>query len=92
MGLNWSEQRDSRMCVQLVLLACGIAFNVLLYILCEVWPPEFQGNKLASFEIPGVANDLMIMATSEDGTTERVVGENINLSFVCEDMVIILPV
>ena len=41
MGLDWGKQRDCGMCVRLVLLACGTAFDILPYVLCETQPPKF---------------------------------------------------
>ena len=39
-----------------------------------------------------MSDSLVIMAMSEDGIAEGVPGENINMSLVGENMVIILPV
>ena len=50
---NLGERRNSGVCVQFVLLACGTALNVLAYELYKTWPPELGGDELASFEVPG---------------------------------------
>ena len=74
------------------MLAYGTAFNVFPHELYETWPLEFGCDKLASLKTPRVAGSLIIVATSEDGIVVGVLGGNINMSFVCENVVIILPV
>ena len=45
-----------------------------------------------SLEITRVPGGLVVMAAGEDGATERVLWRDIDMSFVHEDVVIILPV
>ena len=80
------------MCVRLVLLACGIALNILLYKLHEIWPPELRYDKLMSLKIHGMASSLMVMAVSEDRAPQRVLRGNIDTSFIDKNVVVILPV
>ena len=63
-----------------------------MYELCKVWPPELGSNELTSLEITGVTSSLMVMTAGKDGTSERILWGNIDIAFVCEDMVVILPV
>ena len=56
MGLDWSEQRDHGVGVGLVLLVCGIAFDVFLHKLHETQLPEFRGDELMSFEVSRVTS------------------------------------
>ena len=51
-------------------------------LLCETWPPEFGGDELAGFEVPGVASGLMIVAVGKDGATEGVLWGDIDVTFV----------
>ena len=43
-------------------------------------------------EVPRVTSGLMIVAVHKDGVAEGILWENVNMPFVCENMVIILPV
>ena len=70
--LNQGEQENHRMCVGLVLLAHSTVFNILVYKLCQTWPLEFGGNKLASLEITRVTGSLVIVAAGEDRMMEGV--------------------
>ena len=92
MGFDWSEWRDSRVCVSLVLLAHGIAFDIFPHKLCKTWPLEFRGDKLAGFEISRMGDSLVVIVMSKDGVVERVIRENVDPSVVYEDMVIVFPV
>ena len=74
------------------MLAHGTAFNVLSHELCKTWPSELEDNELASFKITGMASSLMIMAAGEDEVLERVHQGNIDMTFVCQDVVIEFPV
>ena len=79
MGLDWDEWGEW----------WGVCF---LHKLCETQLPEFDGNELASFEVPRVAGGLMVVTTGKDGAMERIFWGNINMAFVCQDVVIIFPV
>ena len=39
-----------------------------------------------------MTRSFMVMATSKDGPSERGVGGNVNMPFVCEDSLSILPI
>ena len=80
------------MCVRLVLLAHAAVFHILLHKLHEAWPPELRGNKLVSFQVVRVTCSFVVMTADKDRVMKGVLWENINMSFVCEDVVIILPV
>ena len=90
--LDWSEWGDSGVCVGLVLLACGIVFDIFLHKLYETRQPELGSNELMDFEITRVADSLMVMVSGQDGATEGVFWRNIDMAFVHENMVIIFPV
>ena len=60
------------MCIRFVLLACGVALDVLVHELCEIQPPEFGGDKLVGFKIPGMTDGLMVMIMGKDRVMERV--------------------
>ena len=47
---------------------------------------------MAGLKIPWVTGSLMIVTSSEDGVVEGVLWRNIDTPFVCEDMIIKLPV
>ena len=74
------------------MLARGAAVNVFVHKLCETWPPEFGSNELTSLEITGVANGLMVMTAGKDGMTEGILQWDIDTAFVCEDVILILPI
>ena len=91
-GFDWGERGNSGVCIHRVLLAHGAAFNILAYEMCETRPPELRGNELVGLEVTWVTSSLMVMATGEDGTTERALWGDINTTFVGQDMIIKLPV
>ena len=39
-----------------------------------------------------MTNSLMVMTVGENGTLERILQRNIDMAFVCEDIVIIFPI
>ena len=91
-GFDWSEQGNGGVHVQLVLLACGTAFNVLAHKLHETQPPEFSSDELTSLEIPRVASSFVVMTLGEDRTVEGISRWDIDTSPVCEDMIVKFPV
>ena len=91
-GFDRSEWGDSGVSVQLVLLAHDIALNVFVHKLCKTGPPEFRGNKLASFQIARVLSGLMIVATGKDRVAEGVPRRNLYVALVSQDVVIVFPV
>ena len=80
------------MSIRFVLLTDGAAFNVFAHELHKPWPSELSSNKLTSLEITGVTSSLMVMTMDEDGTVERIIQGNIDATFVCQNMVVKLPV
>ena len=78
--------------VGLVLLACGIALDILPHKLGKTGPSEFSGNELTGLEISRVTSGLMVVATGKDRVVEGVFREDIDASFVGQDMVIEFPV
>ena len=64
------ERSNSGMGVGLVLLAGCTAFDVFTNVGGEAGPPEFGCDELASFQVPGVAGGVVIMATLENGLAE----------------------
>ena len=80
------------MCVNLVLLAKGTAFDVAADEGSKARPPEFSGNQLSSFQEAGVSGGFMIVASRKDGTAEGVVGGDIDAAFISEDAGFNLPV
>ena len=80
------------MCVRLVLLACGTAFDIFAYKLRETRPPKFSSHELAGFEITRMTGGFMVVAACEDGATEGILWGNIDTTFVGQDVVIKLPV
>ena len=91
-GLDQGKQRDGGVCVGLVLLAHGTALNVLSHELCETQPSELCSDELANIEVTRVASSLMIVALSKDRVAEEVVWRNIDTAFICEDVVVKLPI
>ena len=59
--LDQGERGNCRVCVGLILLACGIAFDIPPHELGKAGPSEFKGNKLMSFEITRMSGGLMVM-------------------------------
>ena len=92
MGLNWGKQKNGGVCVRLILLAYGTALNVLAHKMCKAGPPEFSSNKLGGFEVTEVSSSLVVMTAGEDGVMKGVIQRNVDMAFVCEDMVVIFPV
>ena len=80
------------MCVGLILLAKGTAFDITADERGEAGPPEFGGDQLTRFEEAGVAGGFMVMAPCKDGATERIIGRYVDTTFVCEDAGLDLPV
>ena len=91
-GGNGDEEWNGRMCVGLILLANHTSLNVFAHERCEAGPPKFRGDKLAGFKVTWVASSLMIVAANKDGLSKRGIGGNVNVSFVGENALSILPV
>ena len=91
-GLDWGEWWDSGVGVGFILLAYGAAFNVSVYEVGKTWPPEFSSDKLLGLEITRVSGSFMVMTLGKDRVMEGVIQGNVDMTFVCEDVVIILPV
>ena len=45
-----------------------------------------------SFEITGMTSGFVVMAAGEDGAAEGILWGNIDMSFICQDMVIEFPI
>ena len=80
------------MSIGFVLLAGGAAFYVFSDIGCEARPPEFSGDQLAGFKVPGVSRSFVVVTACEDGMTDGVIIRNIYAAFVGEDTGFMLPV
>ena len=80
------------MCVHLVLLAKGTAFDIASDEGSESGPPELGGDQLASFQEAGMSGRFVIMAACEDGVAKGVVHGDVDTSFVREDFCFNLPV
>ena len=78
--------------VQLVLLACSTALNILADKLCEAQPLELSSNKLADLEVTGVSSSLMVVAAGEDRAMEGILWGNIDVALVCKDVIVKSPV
>ena len=90
--MDWGEQGNGGMCVCFVLLARGIALNVLAHKLCKTGPPKLRDNKLAGLKIARVSSGLVVMAAGKDRAMEGVLQGNVDATLVGQNMVIILPV
>ena len=80
------------MCVNLVLLAKGTAFDIAADERSKAGPPEFGGDQLSGFQEAGVSGGFMIVASHKDGAAEGVVGRDIDTAFIGEDAGFNLPV
>ena len=80
------------MCVNLVLLAKGTAFDVSADEGGESGPPELSGNQLMCFQETGVSSQCVIMAVCKDGAAKGVICGNVDMSFVSEDTCFDLPI
>jgi hypothetical protein len=78
--------------VGFVLLTHSTPFYILSDIGNEAWPPEFGGDKLASFKVAGVAGCLMVVAALENRFTEGIVVGDIDATQVDENPGFYLPV
>ena len=92
MGFDRSERGNGGVCVCLVLLACGTAFDIFVHKLCKAQPPEFRGDKLVGLEVTRVTGGLMVMAVGKDGATEGILWGNVDMILVCQDVIIEFPV
>ena len=90
--MNWGEGWNGGMCVGFVLLANRTSLDIFENKRGKARPPELGGNKLVGFKVTRVASSLMIIAMNKDGLSKRGVRGNVNMSFVGEDALSILPV
>jgi hypothetical protein len=72
-GFNRGKWGNGGVGVGFVLLTHSTPFYILSDIGNEAWPPEFGGDKLASFKVAGVAGCLMVVAALENHFTEEIV-------------------
>ena len=80
------------MCVNLVLLAKGTAFDIAADKGSKAGPPEFGSDQLSGFQEAGVSGGFMIVASRKNGVVEGVVGGDIDTAFIGEDASFNLPV
>ena len=78
--------------VDLVLLTGGAALNITADEGSEARPPKFCSDELAGFKEARVSSGLVIVASLEDSTAERVISRDIDVTFVGEDAGFYLPV
>ena len=79
-------------CVNLVLLAEGTAFDIAADEGGESGPPEFGGDQLACFQEAGMSGRLVIVAAFKNGAAKGVIGRDIDTAFIGEDAGFDLPV
>ena len=80
------------MSIRLVALASRTPFHIFAYKRYKAGPPKFGGDKLAGFKVTRVASSFMIVAAKKDGLPKRGIGGNVNMSFVGENALGMLPV
>ena len=78
------------MCINLVLLTSDTTSDILADEGCESWPPEFRGNKLASFEDTRVTGRRMIMVMGDNFTMKVSVSRNIDMTLICQNTCIVM--
>ena len=74
------------------MLACGTAFNIFAHKLHKPWLPEFRDDKLAGFEVAGVAGRLVVMTAGEDRVAERILWGYVDMTLIDQDVIIKFPV
>ena len=72
-GLDGSERQDGGVGIQLVLLAGGTFFNILLDKLCKTRPLEFCCDKLMGFKVSWVTSSLMVMTLVDNGLLKCII-------------------
>ena len=80
------------MCISLVLLAEGTAFDIAADEGGETRPPELGGDQLAGFQEAWVAGRFVIMAAFENSAAKGVVRGDIDAALVSEDACLNLPI
>ena len=78
--------------VHFVLLAEGTALDIAADIGGEARPPEFSGDKLASFQEARVTGGFMIMAAVENGASEGIIRRDVDAAFVRKNTGLDLPI
>ena len=63
-----------------------------MHELCETQLPELRGDELVSLKVVRVTSCFMVMTPGKDGAAERVVWGDVDMTFVGQDMVVVLPV
>ena len=80
------------MCISLVLLAEGTAFDIAADEGGETGSPELGGDQLTCFQEAWVAGRFMIMAALENSAAKGVVCGDIDAALVGEDACFDLPI
>ena len=80
------------MSIGFVLLAGCTAFDIFTNIGSEAGPPKFGHNKLAGFQVAGVASCFMVMAVLENSVAQGVVIGNVDTALIGQDAHFDLPV
>ena len=80
------------MCVNLIVLACGAAFNISVDEGSKSWPPELSSDQLSGLKETRVAGGFMVMALFEDVAVEGIISGDIDTAHIGEDTSLDLPV
>ena len=91
-GFNGRKGGYGGVCVNLILLAKGTAFDISVDERSKAWPPKFGGDQLSGFQEAGVSGRFMIVALRKDGAAEGVVGGDIDTALIGKDAGFNLPV
>ena len=78
--------------VNLILLACGAAFNISADEGSKSQPPELSGDQLSDLKETRVAGRFVVMASFEDGAAEGIISRDIDTALIGEDTSLDLPV
>ena len=91
-GANGGEGWNGGVGIRFVALASRTSFHIFADKRCKAWPPKFGGDKLADLKVTRVASSFMVVAAKKDGLSKRGIGGNVNMSFVGENALGMLPV
>ena len=83
---------NSGMCIGFVLLENGTTINVLADKSCKIGPPELGGDQLTSFQAAKMAGSSMVVAVGRNVFSEGKIGGNIDMAFISEDVLSMLPI
>ena len=91
-GWNGKEQGTRQVCIDFILLTRGTPTDILTDKGCKAQPPEFQGNKLASFENTRMTSRRVVMVAGNDRVAEIGISRNIDTVLKSQDTGIVMPV